>query len=195
MTREEFVKQLDGMAFNGENLGKFLRENYTLSEPTKTDTKRGAIDKGKVLDILIKHQIEINFDAFDEMWEEVDALPFIKPTTITENMTNGDVIKAMFPDMRKKGTYCEFFFDDTKAIQTNSYMHVSEHWFNAPYKGNFTMPTRPKAKWIERDLESYNPITRDRKIYVCSNCHLGIDSSVNRFANYCPNCGAEMESE
>ena len=56
-------------------------------------------------------------------------------------------------------------------------------------------PTRPKAKWIERDLESYNPITRDRKIYVCSNCHLGIDSSVNRFANYCPNCGAEMESE
>ena len=93
MTREEFVKQLDGMAFNGENLGKFLRENYTLSEPTKTE------------------------------------------------------------------------------------------------------PTRPKAKWIERDLESYNPITRDRKIYVCSNCHLGIDSSVNRFANYCPNCGAETESE
>ena len=50
------------------------------SEPTKTDTKRGAIDKGKVLDILIKHQIEINFDAFDEMWEEVDALPFTEPT-------------------------------------------------------------------------------------------------------------------
>lgn len=52
----------------------------------------------------------------------------------TKQPTNGDIIKALFPNMCKKGTYCEFFFDNKKAVQTNSYMHVSEHWLNEPYK-------------------------------------------------------------
>ena len=153
MTREEFEKQLDGMAFNGENLGKFLRENYTLSEPTKTE-----------------------------------------PTAITEEMTNGideGIRCAMCTNPMANNRGC----DGMCKVDKTMYRKVLDVINNTLYKGNFTMPTRPKAKWIERDLESYNPITRDRKIYVCSNCHLGIDSSVNRFANYCPNCGAEMESE
>lgn len=55
---------------------------------------------------------------------------------IAGDLTNGDVIKALFPNMCKKGTYCEFFFDNEKAVQTNSYMNVSKHWLNAPYKAD-----------------------------------------------------------
>ena len=106
-----------------------------------------------------------------------------EPTTITENMTNGDVIKAMFPNMRKKGNYCEFFFDDTKAIQTNSYMHVSEHWFNAPYKGNFTTPTRPKAKWIKVG----------EHLYECSCCGYNYRNYDGQVMKFCMNCGSVME--
>ena len=89
-----------------------------------------------------------------------------EPTTITENMTNGDVIKAMFSK-------------DYVKIYDRS---VSS-WWNAPYKGNFTMPTRPKAKWIGKE------ITEDYRVRgLCSNCR-----QRRLIDHYCPNCGAEMK--
>ena len=89
MTREEAKRRVeccrDFLAANYSDMGEpnFTALNMAieaLSEPTKTDTKRGAIDKGKVLDILIKHDNEIRSDTFDEMWKEIDTLPFTMPT-------------------------------------------------------------------------------------------------------------------
>ena len=148
------------------------------TEPTKTDAKSGAIDKGKVLDILIKHDNEICSDTFDEMWKEVDALPFIEPTIITENMTNGDVIKAMFPHMGERARVNEYYLN--KYEDNLTYIHIDGDWFNRPYKGNFTMPTRPKAKWIRHGACNY----------TCSECGF----PVNQKYDFCI-CGAEMESE
>lgn len=61
-----------------------------------------------------------------------------------------------------------------------------------------TEPTRPKAKWIIDDKE-YSRIWHCH----CSKCkkdpqdHIGgsEDWWLVRLPNYCPNCGAEMESE
>ena len=126
---------------------------------------------------------DIKPDSFDYIMSQViEALSEPTPTIKTDGHSLTEVAEAL----KRHGLMA---VDDSEAktgkITCNS----------CSYEIELSEPTRPKAKWIERDLESYNPITRDRKIYVCSNCHLGIDSSVNRFANYCPNCGAEMESE
>ena len=47
-------------------------------------------------------------------------------------------------------------------------------------------PTRPKAKWIRQSDDN-------RDYYVCEKC--GIAIGIDDIKNYCPNCGAEMESE
>lgn len=63
-------------------------------------------------------------------------------------------------------------------------------------------PTRPKAKWID-DNEYEIDAKYGRHLYRCSKC----DRYANQFVggtedwwdickpNYCPNCGAEMESD
>ena len=89
-----------------------------------------------------------------------------EPTIITENMTNGDIIKTLFPNKAD--------FNGGDGVYFN------KSWWNAPYKSDFTMPTRPKAKWIRRN----------RAVYHCSNCHY----TVHQKYDFCV-CGAEMESE
>ena len=55
---------------------------------------------------------------------------------ITEGATNGDMIKAMFPNCEQKehihNGYFEMYFD--KDLGNASYMRVSNDWWNAPYK-------------------------------------------------------------
>lgn len=52
------------------------------------------------------------------------------------NLTNGDVIKAMFPNCEQKENihngYFEMYFDGD--FGNPSYMTVSKGWWNAPYK-------------------------------------------------------------
>jgi hypothetical protein len=55
---------------------------------------------------------------------------------IPKGATNGDVIKAMFPNCEQKENihngYFEMYFDGD--FGNPSYMRVREYWWNAPYK-------------------------------------------------------------
>lgn len=55
---------------------------------------------------------------------------------IPKNATNGDMIKAMFPNCEQKGNihnrYFEMYFDND--LRNASYMTVNKEWWNAPYK-------------------------------------------------------------
>ena len=52
------------------------------------------------------------------------------------NLTNGDMIKALFPNCEQKehmnNGYFEMYFDND--LKNASYMRVSKDWWNAPYK-------------------------------------------------------------
>ena len=72
-----------------------------------------------------------------------------EPTTITENMTNGDVLNKIFPVIAERARDNEYYLDKDKDNLT--YIHIDGDWISKPYKGNFTTPTRPKAKWIRVD--------------------------------------------
>ena len=110
-----------------------------------------------------------------------------EPTTITENMTNGDVLNKIFPVIAERARDNEYYLDKDKDNLT--YIHIDGDWISKPYKGNFTTPTRPKAKWIMtgENEELYCEMAR------CSFCGgLTINNGGDKF---CPDCGAEMESE
>jgi hypothetical protein len=70
--------------------------------------------------------IEMFLNAFKEM------------KIISDNATNGDMIKAMFPNCEQKENihngYFEMYFDGD--FGNPSYMRVREYWWNAPYRNN-----------------------------------------------------------
>lgn len=55
-------------------------------------------------------------------------------------------------------------------------------------------PIPQKGKWEVRELNN-NMLEGKRKILICSNCKLGIADGIIGFANFCPNCGADMRGE
>ena len=61
-----------------------------------------------------------------------------EPTTITENMTNGDVLTMIFPDITERARDNEYYLD--KDGDNLTYIHIDGDWLNKPYKGNFIMP-------------------------------------------------------
>ena len=67
---------------------------------------------------------------------DVGELPKANVIPIPDNATNGDMIKAMFPDCEQKENihngYFEMYFDGD--FGNPSYMRVSKDWWNAPYK-------------------------------------------------------------
>ena len=121
-------------------------------------------------------------DAFQLAIEALSEPTKTEPTTITENMTNGDVIKATFPTTKvvKRNEYLIFVegIDEDSAI-----ISFFVKWWNAPYKGDFTTPTRPKAKWIKVD----------EHLYECSCCGYNYRNYDGQVMKFCMNCGAVME--
>lgn len=65
-----------------------------------------------------------------------DGISSVPAIPIPEGATNGDVIKAMFPNCEQKENihngYFEMYFDND--LKNASYMRVSKDWWNAPYK-------------------------------------------------------------
>lgn len=63
-------------------------------------------------------------------------IPIHNAIIVPNNATNGDVIKAMFPDCEQKehidNGYFEMYFNND--IRDASYMRVSKEFWNAPYK-------------------------------------------------------------
>ena len=101
----------------------------------------------------------------------------------TEDCTNGDMIKAMFPNLEYKedGNSTTLYFD--KKIGTI----VTHDWWNAPYKGNiYPKSDRPSGTWLQCG----------QGVWECSNCGNGIVISeqwLYKHHKYCGKCGAEME--
>ena len=63
------------------------------------------------------------------------AIEALSEPTKTDNMTNGDVIKAMFPFKEFNGLYNNIHKSDYVIFDLNGfYMRVSDDWWNAPYK-------------------------------------------------------------
>jgi hypothetical protein len=56
---------------------------------------------------------------------------------IIKNLTNGDIIKNLFPNCKQKehihNGYFEIYFDGD--FGNASYMRISNDWWNAPYEG------------------------------------------------------------
>lgn len=71
---------------------------------------------------------------FIEECEIVDAIP------IPEGATNGDMIKAIFPDTRVSQTFISFNGDEVYYVPIDKFngitneMRVMKSWWNAPYK-------------------------------------------------------------
>ena len=55
--------------------------------------------------------------------------------------------------------------------------------------------TQKSGKWIDKEISNPDYPFQDRKIIECSKCHYGIVQARLGYTNYCPNCGAKMESE
>jgi hypothetical protein len=55
---------------------------------------------------------------------------------LPDGVTNGDIIKALFPNCEQKENihngYFEMYFDGD--FGNPSYMRVREYWWNSPYK-------------------------------------------------------------
>lgn len=66
----------------------------------------------------------------------INSLPTANVISIPEGATNGDMIKALFPNCEQKENihngYFEMYFDGD--FGNPSYMRVREYWWNAPYK-------------------------------------------------------------
>ena len=67
---------------------------------------------------------------------QVMQIPPANVIPIPEGATNGDMIKAMFPNCEQKehmnNGYFEMYFDND--LRNASYMRVSKDWWNAPYQ-------------------------------------------------------------
>ena len=104
-----------------------------------------------------------------------------EPTTLTENMINGEVLTMIFPDITESARENEYYLD--KDGDNLTYIHIDGDWISKPYKGNFTTPTRPKAKWIKVD----------EHLYECSCCGYNYRNYDGQVMKFCMNCGAVME--
>ncbi len=82
----------------------------------------------------------IDADAMKELWQGceikgsisplLDVRPTVDAIIIPENATNGDMIKALFPnvEVKEKNNGYEVYFGVGTAIQL-----FNNQWWNAPY--------------------------------------------------------------
>ena len=79
-----------------------------------------------------EHEIYLHSWTADDVLDKLDSwyAPTINAIPIPENATNGDMIKAMFPNEQIQ------ILNNTVFVgRTNEEMIFSIKWWNAPYKG------------------------------------------------------------
>lgn len=93
------------------------------------------IDRAEMHDLIAKRLSDYLTDESREELEELDIkveedIPTVQAVPIPENATNGDVIKAMFPNIIRTGT----ILSDKREniIATN----INLNWWDLPYKGS-----------------------------------------------------------
>ena len=102
----------------------------------------------------------------------------MKITFDISNLTNGEVLKTVFPDLQirdSKSNFYEFTLDGLVGYA------VEKVWWNAPYK--YKKPTI--GSWIECPIEPREVIDK----YECSNC----GETVYEKRKYCPECGERKQ--
>lgn len=71
--------------------------------------------------------------AYDDVsmeFEVLDKQPTVDAIIISKGATNGDVVKAMFPNLR---LYSDFAYWDVDLGDTH--ISIDKKWWNAAYKG------------------------------------------------------------
>jgi hypothetical protein len=82
-----------------------------------------------------KYQKEL-LSAYDDVsmeFEVLDRQPLVSAIPIPEGATNGDMIKAMFPNIEcRKDELGNVFIISSAQL---GYIALRESWWNTPYKG------------------------------------------------------------
>ncbi len=94
----------------------------------------------KVL-IEIDEKLKYAFDRFEGSWAtdtvhsnaSAIAKAIKNGTTLPQNATNGDVIKAMFPNAQIE-YWAEYSTYNVEFPNDNDVKHFSYDWWNAPYE-------------------------------------------------------------
>lgn len=66
--------------------------------------------------------------------ETIKTIVTLDTIELPENPTNGDMIKAMFPNATIE-YWAEYSTYNVEFPNDNDVKHFSYHWWNAPYKG------------------------------------------------------------
>lgn len=77
--------------------------------------------------------------AYDDVSMELEVLdsqPLISAIPISDRMTNGDVIKAMFPNVKYYATCVEVKLEYHSQYDTG--LLFDKKWWNTQYKGNLS---------------------------------------------------------
>ena len=119
---------------------------------------------------------------------EIDNAPTVNAIQISDNVTNGEVIKALFPDIKVYGCSGYAHSSDKSSVLLE---HMSSDWLNAPYKGGNGVKKdkiAKQGKWIEHKEQGE---VCEESTYECPRCH-------NLFSyngNFCPECGLDMRGD
>jgi len=75
----------------------------------------------------------LNGDGVDEY--DIENAPTVNAIVIPDNATNGDVIKAVFPNIEFTEFYRDYLGSDKHArFGSRREMDVDINWWNAPYE-------------------------------------------------------------
>jgi hypothetical protein len=92
--------------------------------------------------------------AYDDVsveFEVLDRQPLVSAIPIPEGATNGDMIKAMFPNAKVRTIYYTYFVE-VKLEYHSQYdpgLLFDKKWWNAPYKGGCNLSEKPTGSESE----------------------------------------------
>lgn len=138
VSRAELEKWLDlNFSFGGacRKLELFDRLEKELPRVTpKLPTSDDCVSRQAVLDCLTATGLK-KFDFIIDAREKVNNLPPVTPT-LPEGATNGDMVKAMFPNQTISCAIPITDMNGAKFYRTtiNGVTDFTADWWNAPYK-------------------------------------------------------------
>lgn len=146
MTREEREKAVEFFKFHR----KIFCEDYLKKIPKESIAYQATLKEKEFYDMAIKaleqkpctsciefkrYAKEMGFEIEQESCEDC-----VNVISIPEGATNGDMIKAMFPNARVSEIYPSFNGDEVyyvpieKVNGVTNEMRVMKSWWNAPYR-------------------------------------------------------------
>ena len=88
---------------------------------------------GRLVDAdRLKEVFSRNIVGGNAYFDLIDSAPTVEAIPIPKNATNGDIIKALFPDKQFVSICSDRIYDYT----TDNMIDCNLDWWNAPYKEN-----------------------------------------------------------